>query len=776
MSDSGRSIIGYLRENSEVVKHFVRYNKLGRSLVVAAAVAIPAMGFADNMQTAHNIEQAAHQMGIVRDISDMGGSNVTPNFDLSSGSSLDSASTHIFNNLDMGVLSQYAVSDVQTIDTGKNLDGFEFASAKINDSVDFGKLMYYDSNKHFTCDRADIQEFVGNGNYVYFPVRSSGKNDDVKAYVDTPGHLKHNDYSMGRNESRDNAEYGFKRQRDMQRTAMMAGKEYVPSILNRDEFNQFKSVFGTLNQQNARFVPLFSSHPKFAQYKVDCVADLDLNKVQRDFLDAKSGRLTKSAKLELAQGQQMQSPQMDGPQQASQVAFKADTSKFISDGNGFGIAKVQVTFDAEDRASANRMGKICALKQLNQEGRIVDGTVTSLSNGPIQDLGNGKYSMEVNVGGVLPANAVIEASTVAIPGSIHVGFESWDDSGRKVLNAEEFRAESSAIMENPMIAQKIEEKIQAAESLNAELQGVDFSVDNSHQAVMSSNTLDNNMSMEPQAAVKSEPVHNIEVPTFDSAPVLQSSNELAKASKECLDAVKAERIEAQKLHDFNEKYNSGNYLKDNFNRLKDGLTGEKFNIVANGLSDKVNAAATLSAVTRLNFNNILDQLKQNANGIDCSKLVEQADAFKFAVFNENYNQMKAVSGKLEVSLNDFNKAVSEKDQTFERVGELVKASEYAILPGMEASEAYKILAGKSYIENDGKLFDTHIAKNMLERGFSDRDISEALESHSPNFVNKEAKSFVRTVSKELSQTKENTRSHVSEKAVTRESRNDDYSR
>ena len=312
-----RSIIGYMREFSDEVKSFIQMNKLGKSIVVAAAIAVPAMGFANNVEAFRNIEQAAQQMGIVRDIGDMGSTHYSslPDFSFATDSGNNSVvQPQQSLAFDLDKMAQYAVSDVSMVGAAENVNGLQFVAAKSEKVVDFAKELYYDKeSKMFACDKPDIQEFVGNGNYVYYPVKSSDKNDDVKPYVDSPGHLKHNYYAY--NESRDNPEYGFKRQMEKQKNTR--GKRYTPAILTEAQMDQFNEVFGDLNQQNARFVPMFSTHENFRTYKVGCITDLELSKEQLTFLQQNfSKRLTGQVKEEIgARLAMMQTAEMQAPSQ-----------------------------------------------------------------------------------------------------------------------------------------------------------------------------------------------------------------------------------------------------------------------------------------------------------------------------------------------------------------------------------------------------------------------------------------------------------------------------
>ncbi len=148
-----------------------------------------------------------------------------------------------------------------------------------------------------------------------------------------------------------------------------------------------------------------------------------------------------------------------------------DSSKFISNGNGYGTAKVKVELEAGNMKEALRLGKIEALKGLNKDGRIVDGMVTSLDAANLVQHENGKYTLDVTVGGVLAPDSANKISDIVPAEKISVGLEVVEDGKRHVYGLDELMKNSNIISENPELRNSM---IETLNNVNAELKGVDF--------------------------------------------------------------------------------------------------------------------------------------------------------------------------------------------------------------------------------------------------------------------------------------------------------------
>lgn len=763
------SLIGYMENLSDNIKHFVQNNSIGKAVVIAAALSIPSNVFVQQAEASRAIENDAMHYGVMRDVNDMGLSQTTfadlPQFDMAVNGLEDqeiapavmSLSAAQFAELER--IAQYDVIVPDNSNQNSNIGLMSTDSLHIS-SVDFEKAAeefnYNLNSKMFVTDRADLKEFNGNGSYVYFPVRSSGKNDDVKAYVQDPHELRHNDYNMGRNESRDNPEYGFKRQKDMQRIAALSGREYKPSILNDQEFGEFKQVFGKLNQQNARFVPIFSSHPKFSQYKVEYSADIELNSSQAKYLlDHYEKKLSGDVREDLAVKSQGMSLGNEKPQpELTPVAYKADSSRFLSDGNGYGLAKVNVELEADSKEEALRLAKVYALKELNNDGRIVDGMVTSLDAGNLVEQSNGKYSLDVTVGGVLAPNSVRESSENIYADKISVGLEMWDESGRKVYTLDDLRNDSNLMNENHELKSSM---IGMLDNLNNDLKDVDFTVEsklkNSNEMASSSGHTFADPELQSYENVKPE-VPKINIPQYDSKPIVEMSNRLADISDSCVQNLKAEQLARQDLQEFNDKYNSGSFLKDNYNRLKDGLTGNSFKERYQELTNNVDKAVKATDNSISSFYSTCKDLEGSSKGLDFRKIESKGNVFKHALKNGNLGALKNISKELKQDLNDYKAAAISLSVKNERLNEIVSVSAGPLVPGMSAVECYKVLAreelNNSY-DASFKIPDNKIVDSMLRFGFSADKVKETLDLHSPNFINKgaEAKKLVDNSKKEV---------------------------
>lgn len=761
------SLIGYMENLSDNIKHFVQNNSIGKAVVIAAALSIPSNVFVQEAEASRAIENDAMHYGVMRDVNDMGLSQTVfadlPQFDMAvnglEGQEI-APTVMSLSAAQFAELEKIAQSDVIVPDNSNqnsNIGLMSTDSLHIS-SVDFEKAaeeFNYDLNsKMFVTDRTDLKEFNGNGSYVYFPVRSSGKNDDVKAYVQDPHELRHNDYNMGRNESRDNPEYGFKRQKDMQRIAALSGREYKPSILNDQEFGEFKQVFGKLNQQNARFVPIFSSHPKFSQYKVEFSADLNLSSMQADYLLKNySNRFTSDVREDLTVKTQSTDLGNDKVNiEPTMVSYKADSSRYLSDGNGYGLAKVNVELEAASKEEAVKLAKVYALKELNNDGRIVDGMVTSLDAGDLVEQRNGKYFLDVTVGGVLAPNSVRESSENIYADSISVGLEMWDESGRKVYTLDDLRKDSNLMHENPELKSNM---ISVLDNLNADLKNIDFTVDDKIKNTNDIASSSRYSFVEPQVdeSIKAEaPI--IDVPQYDSKPIVEMSNHLADISDRCVQNLKAEQLARQDLQEFNDKYNSGSFLKDNYNRLKDGLTGNSFKERHQELTDNVDKAVKATDNSISSFYSTCKDLEGSSKGLDFRKIESKGNVFKHALKNGNLGALKNISKELKQDLNDYKATAISLSVKYDRLNEIASVSVGSLVPGMSAVECYKVLAreelNNSY-DASFKIPDNKIVDSMLRFGFSADKVKETLDLHSPNFINKgaEAKKLVDNSKKEV---------------------------
>ena len=950
------SLIGYMENLSDNVKHFVQNHSIGKALVVAAALSIPSNVFIQQAEASRIIEQDSMHYGIMRDVNDLGLPETSfgdlPQFDVTVnevGGQEIAPAVMSLSAVQFAELEKIAEPDVIVPDNSNQNGNIGLMSTDGShvSSVDFEKAAHefnYDLNsKMFVTDRADLKEFNGNGSYVYFPVRSSGKNDDVKAYVQDPHELRHNDYNMGRNESRDNPEYGFKRQKDMQRIAALSGREYKPSILNDQEFDEFKQVFGKLDQQNARFVPIFSSHPKFSQYKVEFSADLNLSSIQADYLLKNySNRFTSDVREDLkVKSQGMSLGNEEQQPELSLIAYKADSSKFLADGNGYGLAKVNVEFEAENEKEALKLGKIYALKDLNNNGRIINGMVTSLDAANLVQHENGKYSLDVTVGGVLAPNAVRESTNEIYADRISVGLETWDEAGRQVYTADKLKSDLNIMKDTPDLKTNM---INMLDNLNSELRDVDFTVDSkikdSHDQEILKNqvsrqdklmeelrsdkvqefdsskfisngngygtakvkveleagnmkealrlgkiealkglnkdgrivdgmvtsldaanlvqhengkyTLDvtvggvlapdsankisdivpaekisvglevvedgkrhvygldelmknsniisenpelrnsmietlNNVNAELKGVdftndKKSVENQSVDIPKYDSKPVVEMSNKLADISDKCILDLKAEQIAQKNLKEFNEKYNSGSFIKDNFNRLRDGLTGNAFKEKQQQLSNEVNKASNTADNSIGAFYSTCKEIESISKGLDYNKVASKGNVLKNALKHGKLGVLKEVSKEFKQELNVYKDAAVSLGVKTERLADIASSKSSVLMPGMSASECYKVLAKQELVQSSDSSFkipDQKIVDVMLKSGFTVDNVKDALDTYSPNFVKKgvESKILVENSKKQIIN-KENAKANISRSANVKpdKSRDSDMSR
>ena len=104
------------------------------------------------------------------------------------------------------------------------------------------------------------------------------------------------------------------------------------------------------------------------------------------------------------------------------------------------------------------------------------------------------------------------------------------------------------------------------------------------------------------------------------------------------------------------------------------------------------------------------------------------------------------------------------------------------MPGMSASECYKVLAKQELVQSSDSSFkipDQKIVDVMLKSGFTVDNVKDALDTYSPNFVKKgvESKILVENSKKQIIN-KENAKANISRSANVKpdKSRDSDMSR